>query len=372
VRQGSGVQHGLYIGSPQDVRPSENGATTLAVIPRGFMPPHMSAYLRLEGDGRGETIAIVTAYHHPTVVADLNEFSMTFDLPLVCGTEFSLPDNCINVTNVVRPGVVTDDAWALETALDVQWAHAIAPRANIIVVEAEDDELSSMMRAVQVAANMGATVISGSWGIEEEQSHRKYDSYCKRSVCVFATGNSGNPAGYPAMAPDSLAVGGTSIRIDASGEVLSEEAWSGSGGGLSLRRPRPAYQRSINPYRKRGTPDVSYHADPVRGYAVYTSVGYEGQTGWVTVGGTSAAAPQWAAIVAVSNQLRIEQGKRRLSASALKRALLTQYLGPSLHDITGGSNGTCGKICEAGPGYDFVSGMGSPRPGIDVGIAAAP
>jgi subtilisin family serine protease len=375
VRQGDGVAHDLYVSDVPSPRMRPDGAQTAAVFPRGFAPPHIQGYLGLEGDGEGETIAIVTAYHYPSLVGDLIEFSATFGLPLVCGAEFADPQACIDVNVIGSPGTPVDEAWALETALDVQWAHVVAPLADIVVVEAADDELHTMMRAVQTASRSGATVISGSWGEEEQLAHHRYDHHCSSKViCVFATGNTGQPAAYPSVIRHAIAVGGTSFRLDIEGNVLSEDGWSGSGGGVSKWRARPKYQRDISPYRRRATPDVSYHADPLRSYLVYDSLGYEGQTGWFAIGGTSAAAPQWAGIIAVANQLRVEEGKPRLSASRLKThlALYALHDSPVLYDVTTGVNGTCGAACTAGEGYDLVSGLGSPRRGIDTALAATP
>jgi subtilase family serine protease len=370
VRQGQGVEHQLLISDPARAE----GLSALAVIPRGFSPNLIQRYLGLEGDGRGETIAIVTAYHYPTLLPDLFEFSAQFGLPFVCGTEFADPTQCINLTVIGEEGTGVDEAWALETALDVQWAHAVAPRADIIVVEAPDDELATMMDAVKTASRSGATVISGSWGEEERAWHHKYDAHCAvRVVCVFATGNSGGPAAFPAVASRSIAVGGTSLRIDIDGNVLSEEAWSGSGGGISRWWSRPRYQTGLFGARKRGAPDVAYHADPLRPYLVYNTTGYEGQSEWFAVAGTSAAAPQWAGIIAAANQLRVAEGKARLSSPFLRTHLaLYSLLGSqALFDVTTGSNGDCGATCNAAPGYDFVTGLGSPRRGIDRALADA-
>ncbi len=374
VRQGTGVQHPLFVHDALPLDVTGGDAQTQAVQLSAFWPDLMRSYLGLTGNGEGETIAIVTAFHHPALLADLVEFSSLFDLPLVCGEPFVDPNDCINVNVVVDPDTPVDEAWALETALDVQWAHAIAPRADLIVVEAPSDDLRSMMLAVRTASRSGASVVSGSWGEAEDPAQRKYDGYCVAPVvCVFATGNDGQPAAYPAISKRSIAVGGTSIRLDNDGNVISEDGWSGSGGGLSEWRTRPAYQRDVNAYERRGSPDVSYNADPQRPYVVYDSVGYQGASGLFALGGTSAAAPQWAAIIAVANQLRVAEGKPRLSTLGLKtgRALYSLAGSPALYDVTTGSNGDC-DVCNAEPGYDFVTGLGSPRKGIDVALAATP
>jgi subtilase family serine protease len=271
--------------------------------------------------------------------------------------------------------VLSDPGWALEAALDIQWAHAIAPRATILLVEAKTDELDAMMEAIDYAARRGAAVISNSWGTDEFSGEERYDKHCRlrSSVCVFASGNSGNPALYPAANPYAIAVGGTTLRLTAAGGVIDEVAWRGSGGGVSAYEPKPPYQNTVNSFGGRGAPDVSYNANPLTGFPVYDSFGYAGQSGWFRLGGTSVAAPQWAGIIAAADQLRASAGRRPLASRhvASHTALYALAGGPALYDVTAGSNGPCGIICRAGPGFDFVTGLGSPRPGIDAALAAA-
>ncbi len=374
VHQGSGVVHDLYVLPRPPSRASV--VTPAGNFPRGFVPDHFRAYLDLTGDGAGETIGIVVAYHNPSIVDDVNAFSEVFALPQTCGSEFALPDNCFDLVVRNHAGAAIDPGWALETALDVEWAHAIAPRARIVLVEARDDELPTMMRAVGEAIDAGATVVSGSWGDTDAPGNQRYDRYCRdrRAICVFATGDSGNPAAYPATSPAAIAVGGTSLKLTTEGSVVFENAWEGSGGGLARFYPRPRYQLGVHGLRRRGTPDVSYHADPVRPYAVYTSVPYGNDVGWLSVGGTSGGAPQWAAIIAVANGLRVNEGKARLSYDGFsaQRALYGLAGTPAMFDVTSGANGACGALCTAGVGYDFVTGSGSPRSGVDVALADAP
>jgi subtilase family serine protease len=132
--------------------------------------------------------------------------------------------------------------WALETALDVQWAHALAPDAAILLVEASSSSLSNLLTAVSYAAKQaGVTVISNSYGTSEFSKQSAQDYRCKltTAVCVFASGDGGNPGTYPATNPHVLAVGGTTLHLDAAGTLQSETAWSGSGGGISLYSAKP-------------------------------------------------------------------------------------------------------------------------------------
>jgi subtilase family serine protease len=129
-------------------------------------------------------------------------------------------------------------------------------------------------------------------------------------VCVFASGDTGNPPAYPATGPWALGVGGTSLTLDPTGAALAETAWSGSGGGVSLYTPKPAWQAAATTAVRRTAPDVSYAGDPATGFAVYSSTPYLGQSGWFQMGGTSAGAPQWAGILAASNSLRAAPASR--------------------------------------------------------------
>ena len=357
------------LGRRQDATPllAGSGAT-------GYTPAQVRSYLGLTGTGAGQTIAIVTAYDAPNVAKDLAVFNQAFGLPA--------PPSFRKVNQTGGTKYPTVDAgWALEAALDVQWAHAVAPAASILLVEASTSSLTNLMTAVGYAAGQpGVSVISGSWGIGEYTRQKDHDAKCRltTAVCVFASGDTGNPPRYPATGPWAVAVGGTTLGLDASGAVLGETAWSGSGGGVSAYTPKPTWQSSVSALR-RAAPDVAYDGDPATGFAVYSSTPYERQTGWFQMGGTSAGAPQWAGILATANQLRKAVGKPVLSAVNASGAtpLHTLLYGAGLRstgalaDITTGTNGTCGTVCTAGPGYDTVTGLGSPRRGLDVALRDA-
>jgi len=180
-----------------------------------------------------------------------------------------------------------------------------------------------------------------------------------------SSGDSGNGVEYPAASPDVVAVGGTTLTTGTDGSYISETAWSGSGGGQSTMESEPSYQASYHipndPNVWRGVPDVAYNADPNTGFAVYDTVRYKGQSGWFQVGGTSAGAPQWAALFAIANSMRAT-GKGPLSSANIAVYLAaTPNLSPNFHDITSGTNGTCGTLCTAVAGYDYVTGLGSPQ-----------
>lgn len=365
------VRHPLFVQT--DGRTAAGEPKVTSTVPSGYTPAQIQAYLGLGGNGAGQTIAIVDAFDHPSVASDLNLFSQQFGLPMICGSAGADPANCFTFIKAMPQGTPSvDPGWALEIALDVQWAHAVAPKAKILLVEAATNSLANLLSAVDYAAGQGASVISLSWGTNEFSSESLYDSHCRlaAAVCTAASGDAGNPGIWPAYDPYVLAVGGTTLSLGAGGAVSAESAWSGSGGGVSLYEGKPSYQNLVNSYAKRGIPDVSYDADPATGFAVYDTVAYSGQTGWFRVGGTSAGAPQWAAIIAVANQLRAAAGQPPFGSSSFQIHQQIYALTAGLADITSGTNGSCGTVCAARSGYDFVTGLGSPRAGVDAALAS--
>ncbi len=308
--------------------------------------------------GAGQTIAIVDAYGDSTLSADLHAFDQ----------QFGLADP--KLTTVSETGSsklpANNSGWAMETALDVEWAHAIAPGANILLVEANSSSLSDLLTAVNYARNAsGVSVVSMSWGTSDFAGEANYNSYFTTPAghipvtFVASSGDSGAGASWPAIADNVLAVGGTTLKLTASNGYSSEVAWSGSGGGYSSNEAEESFLKTVQTTGKQSDPDVSYDADPSTGF-------YARDAGnWYDVGGTSAGAPQWAALIALVNQGRATAGK-----AALTNASQSIFSLPSsdFHDITSGSNGAY----KATAGYDPVTGRGSPIANLVVsGLIAA-
>jgi hypothetical protein len=299
-------------------------------------------------NGAGETIAIVDAYNDETIASDLAAFDSKFDL------------SAANLTVVNQSGgsnltTATNSGWATETALDVEWAHAIAPGAKIVLVEANSDSLSDLLAAVKTAADYsGVSVVSMSWGTSEFASETSYDSYFTTPsghtnvTFVASSGDSGAGVEWPSASTNVLAVGGTTLTLTASGAYSSESAWSDGGGGVSQYEQASAAQESVTGLFERTTPDVSYNANPDTGYAVYDD------GSWLEVGGTSSGSPQWAALIAIADQGRVAAGSTTLNNSQTEAAL---YTAPSsdFHKITTGSNGY-----PATAGYNLATGIGTP------------
>jgi hypothetical protein len=340
--------------------------------PGGYTPAqirHAYGVDLLSNTGMGQTIAIVDAYNAPHIKSDVAAFSSQFGLP-----QFNTGGPTLSVVNQSGGSKLpsSNSGWALEISLDVEWAHAIAPQANILLVETSSSSLSSLFTGVNYAANH-AHVVSMSWGASEFYGENSYDSYFNRSGVTFtaASGDNGTGVIYPAASPYVLAVGGTTLPLDASGNLTGPEtAWSGSGGGISALEGEPGYQANYPipaTGGARGVPDVAYDADPNTGFYVYDTTPYYGQSGWFIVGGTSAGAPQWAALTALANQGRVTAGlgylaSTNLAASAEYRAATGALYAANYNDITAGSNGAYNPpYTTAAPGYDFVTGLGSPH-----------
>jgi hypothetical protein len=380
---------GMPIGTaslPIEIKSSTPAAKKLSVgrdntseVTRGYTPQQIQARLGLKGDGTGQTITIVDAYHYPTAKEDLNHFSAHFNLPQTCDT-VSAGTDCFDFQQLSADGTQpdVDTGWNEEAALDIEWAHSVAPHAKIVLVEAKDPTMAALMRADDAAAALHPAAVSNSWGTNEFSEQAFYDGHCKLadSVCVQSTGDDGYPGGYSSTNPYALAIGGTTLQLDADGTTVGETAWRSTGGGLSYFEPRPAYQDGVQSSPLRATPDVSFVADPATGVPVYMTITARDTTSsvWFKVGGTSLSAPIWGAIIASADQLRATAGKPHLASDGpmgdTAHADVYALGSTNLRDITSGSNGRCGAECTAGPGYDTVTGLGSPTAGVDAALAA--
>jgi subtilase family serine protease len=324
---------------------------------------HAYGFDQVTNQGSGQVIGIVDAYDDPNIETDLGVFSRQFGLP-VCTSS----NGCFRKVYGNGRKPVTNANWGIEIALDVEWAHAIAPQAKIVLVEATTNSLADLLAGVDAAVNNGASVVSMSWTAGEFSGELRLDNHFVTTGVTFlaASGDTGTGVVYPAASPYVVGVGGTSLHLDANGNYQDETAWSGSGGGLSVYEHEPLFQALLginaDPRGLRGSPDVSYDANPGTGYAVYDSYGFAGSSGWFQVGGTSAGTPQWAALIAIANSMRAAIRKGHLSStnSSLYTFAKTN-LAIDFNAVTQGTNGSCGVWCSATPGYDYVTGLGTPR-----------
>ena len=301
--------------------------------------------------GRG-VIVIVDAYDYPTAASDLATFSTQFGLP---------PAKLVKqFASGHKPssgcsGVGGAGNWGLEESLDIEYAHAMAPNATILLMEAASNSNADLFAAVQAANNLltGHHVkgqISMSWGEGEFVGEAANDSnFTANGVTYYASTGDAPGTEYPSVSPNIIAVGGTVIQRSG-GNFTKQIAWSSGGGGLSSQEPIPSFQSVISSIvgTKRGVPDVSLIAGT--GTAIYNTGGGSCGNGWLQVTGTSISAPTFAGIVN-------NAGTGNASSNAENTELYSN-LGDSAvwTDITTGNCGTH----AAGAGWDFCTGVGTP------------
>jgi subtilase family serine protease len=329
------------------------------------------------GNGAGQTIAIIDAYNDPNIISDTKAFSSTMGLGQfnVSGGPTLTVLNETGGTSLPTNATPGTTSASVEESLDVEWAHSVAPKANIILFEAASLSWGDLLTAVQTAAGTkGVSVVSMSWGGSEFSGENTLDSYFTTPsghpnvAFVAATGDSGAPGSYPAFSPNVVAVGGTSLTLSPS---RNETAWNytvvhvtggtvaeGGGGGASTQETEPSYQKAAkisDPSGMRETPDVSFDADPNTGVAVYDSYDFGSGTPWAQYGGTSLAAPCVAALLSIADQFRTAEKFPLLDGPADLYSVPTS----DYNDITSGNIGPNGTY-PAGPGYDMATGIGSP------------
>ncbi|WP_310962320.1 S53 family peptidase [Nocardioides terrisoli] len=350
-----------------------------------YSPAQMRAaygFNKLDVDGTGRTIVIVDAFQSPTINQDLALFDQVF----------GLPDSTLNV---IAPDGLTpfDDndtnqvGWAGEITLDVEWAHAIAPGATIDLVLARSNNDADILSATRYAVDHDlGDVISQSFGEGEtcmdpalvKAQHAVFRQAVSQDITLLASSGDQGAAqqnctgpGYfksastPATDPYVTAVGGTRLVADSSGSYESEQAWDevstfgDAGGGFSTLYGTPRFQKKLH-LPSRAVPDVAYNAGIDGGVLAVFSVPL-GQPAFFRFGGTSAGSPQWAGLVADAAQMnggRVGYLNDRLYAWG-RGARLADRL---FHDVTAGDN-DFGSIAgySAGPGWDAVTGLGSPK-----------
>jgi subtilase family serine protease len=343
--------------------------------------------------GKGQTVVDIVSYGSPTLQHDMDVFDRQFGLPPITIKVISpLGPVSFNPPNKDMPG------WAAETELDVQIIHAMAPDANIVVLTSPVDETEGtiglpefrQLERYALTHHLG-NIITQSWGVSEltlkdaagQQEIQKWDAFFKQATTqqgitfLGASGDNGATdyadikmtklsttptTSFPADDPWVTAVGGTSLMRN--GNAFQEVAWNMSGGGFSSFFAAPSYQQALPSQvqsqfnHQRGVPDVAADADPTTGLAFY----FNG--GWEAAGGTSASAPLWAALIAIADQMA-GHPLGFIDPALYKLATSNSYV-QDFHDITVGNNaanvnGVTIPGYSAAPGWDAVTGLGSPN-----------
>jgi subtilase family serine protease len=364
-------------------------------------------------NGAGKTIVIIDAYGSPTIASDLHDFDVEFSLP---DPNFSIIDPAGNppAFNINDNNVV---GWGEETSLDVQWAHAMAPGANIVLAVAPSNNDSDILAVTKyVVDHKVGDVVSQSFGEAEScvdpsllsQEQAIFQKGVDEGITFFASsGDSGasqfNCAGTaailsassPASDPNVTGVGGTTLLADSNtGAYDSETAWTEtafgcnppavalddincSGGGFSTIYGRPSWQRSQvkggEPHPGRGVPDVAYNAGSSGGVLTHIGFVLSGFFGlppdtqaYFAIGGTSAGSPQWAGLAAGAAQIA-GHDLGNINQSLYQFGQAQKAYAADFHDITTGNNDvselTGVQGYDTSTGWDPVTGLGTPNAG---------
>jgi subtilase family serine protease len=342
---------------------------------------------KLSTTGAGRTIVIVDAYQSPTIAADLAAFDLLFGLP--DPTLHVIAPDGLTLFDQNDPNMV---GWAGEISLDVEWAHAIAPAAKVVLVLAKSNDDADILSATRYAVDHSlGDVISQSFGEAEQCMDPKLlarqhvlfaRATAKRITLLASAGDSGaaqptcdnssyfKAASTPASDPFVTAVGGTLLDADGlTGAYHSETTWNepqfqaAGGGGFSVLFGTPHYQKALH-LPSRGLPDVAYNAGIGTGVLTVWSSSGLGTSLVFRFGGTSAGSPQWAGLVALAAQLghyRVGSLNEALYAVSRVRPAYSRLF----HDITTGDNTFHGDVTVSGfparPGWDPATGLGSPK-----------
>jgi subtilase family serine protease len=373
------------LGQYQDLGSAQDFATAAMVChaPLCYGPRQLRAAYDVQPlldagiDGSGTSIVIVDAFQSPTIQSDLALFDATWGLP-AAKLDVVAPDGLTPFDPTSR----LQFGWAVEISLDVEWAHVVAPGAHIELVLAKSEKDADLLSATRYAIehNLGQ-VITQSFGEAEScadpkllrQEHAVFQRATAKGITLLAgSGDFGATnllcdgsgiasvasVATPASDPNVTAVGGTRLVIDpVSSAYMGETAWNdafgSSGGGFSSVYKRPGYQAPFVHGHARGVPDVAYSSSAF-GATFFVALGHFG-----AIFGTSGGTPQWAGIVALARQAA---GHRQSQLNIRLYHLARSHSSPSgFHDITTGDNtfhGVAGT--SAGPGWDAVTGLGTP------------
>jgi subtilase family serine protease len=329
--------------------------------------------------GSGRTVVLVEAFGSPTFQSDLAVFDAIWHLPAPPRLSVVFPDGA----TPFDPSDPVQVGWALETAADVEWAHAIAPSAAIEVLFAKSASDVDLLSAVEYAVDHRlGDVISQSFGEAEQcaapgviaRQHEVYERAVERGITLLASaGDQGatqptcdgssllgvRAVATPASDPFVTGVGGTVLVADGvTGAYQAEAAWPAGGGGFSNSFRRPGFQATASTGSdRRGVPDVAYDAG-VGIIIVWSLLAPPGHAGLGVFGGTSVGPPQWAGVIALADQ---KAGRRLGWVDPVLYHLARHHTDGAFHDIVAGNNSFGGVLgFAAGPGWDAVTGLGTP------------
>jgi subtilase family serine protease len=390
-----GGHHAASSSPPGAPDPSSIGRPAAGLVPAQIERVYNVGPLRRRGiDGAHQTIVVVDSFGSPTIARDLAAFDTAFGLRAPASLRVIQPAGRVPR---YRP-TSGRTGWASETTLDVEWAHAMAPAASIVLVETPTAENEGRTGFPQIVTaekyalrhHLGQ-VISQSFGATEETFSSPaqlkalrgaYQLADRDRVTVLAASGDNGASGetydmkslydrrvveWPASDPLVTAVGGTQLHLSRAGQRLRPDAaWSDGGGGRSAVFARPAYQDGVRGLAggARAIPDISMDASCSSSVAIYASYPGAGSSHWQTICGTSLATPLFAGVVAMADQVAGH-------ALGLINPAIYQMVAardPGLVDVTSGTNTVSGSHdgqpvtiqgFPARPGYDLVTGAGT-------------
>jgi hypothetical protein len=316
------------------------------------------------GDGSGQTIAIAVAFDTPGFVSTGNPNFASSDLHQF-DQQFGIPDPP-SFTKIDQFGgtnyPAVDHTWAAETSMDVEWIHAMAPGAKLVLVEANSAYNGDITTAAEMARRYpGVSVMSMSWSWPQNGDDASWANIFSTlpnhtgQTFVASSGDGGAPGTSPAASARVVGVGGTEFTLGNNSSYGSETGWSGSGGGIATYEPKPGYQSSVTQSStKRTLPDVAFASTGPAGPSVYDSENDAAEP-WISLGGTSFSVLGWSALLGIVNQGRTIAGAGTLDGAAQTLPGIYSLSQSDFHDITTGNNGF-----SASTGYDLVTGRGTP------------
>lgn len=342
-------------------------------------------------DGTGQTIVIVDAYGSPTIVQDLKIFDAAMGLPDPTLNIFH-PTGNPPPLNPSHKGTTAN--WAAETNLDVEWAHAIAPKATIDLVIASSNfgNVLNVAQRFAVQNHLGnvmslsfgapeAAIRGGGNNLQLQQADAIYQSAENAGITVFASSGDDGASNlaavanalFPASDPLVTSVGGTNLFLSDTGTYISEDVWNdadacpfgctsgpfgATGGAPSKIFAAPAYQRALSGMTARTTSDVGYNASVYTAVLVY--LGWANPAGFYFFGGTSEGAPQWAGLTALADQ-GAGHGLGLINPRLYALGANAASYAADFHDVTTGDNAFNGPGFPAKTGYDLPTGLGTPN-----------
>lgn len=330
----------------------------------GFSPKDLrEAYKMPITGGSGQTVAIVDAFDNPNAESDLAEYRSYYGL-----SECTKANGCfkkVNQKGEAGSYPSANRAWAMEISLDLDMVSAICQECHILLVEANNNEISQLGTAVNEAVTLKATEVSNSYGLPERINLTEYDSYYDHTgiPVTAASGDYGfeswelgyEAPNFPATSPNVVAVGGTTLQPAGGSRGWTETAWTATGAGCSRYQTKPIWQKDTG-CSHRTDNDVAAVADPSTPVSVYDT--YERTEKWHDLGGTSVSTPLIAAVYALSSGFARTRGAEVLYGGDI-----------SLFDITTGTDYPVEKplctegsyLCTALTGYDAPTGNGTPN-----------